>query len=101
MTGMGDSIAGPDVCSPDVYRRWAWPYEREVVATLAAEGMRIGLHICGDATRIVSDMVETGSQLLAVDYKIDLAAAKQAAQRGDDADRHDRPQRGHGTRQRG
>ena len=79
MTGMGDSIAGPDVCSPDVYRRWAWPYERQVVATLAAEGMRIGLHICGDTTRIVSDMVATGSQLLAVDYKTDLAAAKQAA----------------------
>jgi uroporphyrinogen decarboxylase len=81
MTGMGDSIAGPDVCSPDVYRRFAAPYERQVVETLAAEGTRIGLHICGDATRIIEDMVHTGSQLLAVDYKIDLAAAK-AATRG-------------------
>ena len=73
MTGMGDSIAGPDVCSPDVYRRWALPYEREVVETLAAEGKRIGLHICGDTTRIVDDMVATGSLLLAVDYKTDRA----------------------------
>jgi uroporphyrinogen decarboxylase len=79
MTGMGDSIAGPDVCSPEQYRRWAWPYERQVVETLAAEGARIALHICGDATRIVGDMVATGSQLLAVDYKIDRHAAKQAA----------------------
>jgi uroporphyrinogen decarboxylase len=78
MTMMGDSIAGPDVCSPGMYRQFAAPYERQVVDTLAAEGKRIGLHICGDATKIVGDMADTGSQLLAVDYKIDLAAAKQA-----------------------
>jgi MtaA/CmuA family methyltransferase len=76
MTGMGESIAGPDVCSPDVYRRWALPYERVVVDTLAADGWRIALHICGDATRIVEDMVATHSQLLEVDYKVDLAAVK-------------------------
>lgn len=78
MTMMGESIAGPDVCSPDVYRRFAHPYERRVVETLAAGGARIALHICGDATRIIDDMARTGSQLLAIDYKIDLAAAKDA-----------------------
>jgi MtaA/CmuA family methyltransferase len=78
ITGMGDSIAGPDVCSPDLYRRFALPYERRVVETLAGEGVRIGLHICGDATRIIDDMVATGSPLLAVDYKIDPGAAKEA-----------------------
>jgi MtaA/CmuA family methyltransferase len=81
MTGMGDSIAGPDVCSPDIYRRFALPYEHRVVDALAADGIRIYLHICGDATRIIDDMVATGAPLLAVDYKIDLAAAK-AATRG-------------------
>ena len=78
MTGIGDSIAGPDVCSPEQYREFAMPYERRVVETLAAEGVRVGLHICGDATRIISDMAQTGSPLLAVDYKIDRMAAKQA-----------------------
>jgi len=79
MTGMGDSIAGPDVCSPEMYRQFALPYEREVVETLAAEGVRIGLHICGDATRIIDDMVRTGSPLLAVDFKVNRKAAKEAA----------------------
>jgi uroporphyrinogen decarboxylase len=79
MTGMGDSIAGPDVCSPTMYRQFAWPYERRVVETLAAEGTMVGLHICGDATPIIDDMVGTGSQLLAVDYKVDRVAAKAAA----------------------
>lgn len=79
MTGMGDSIAGPDVCSPGQYRQFAVPYERRVVETLAREGVDIGLHICGDATRIIDDMVGTGSPLLAIDFKIDREAAKQAA----------------------
>jgi MtaA/CmuA family methyltransferase len=81
MTGIGDSIAGPDVCSPNQYRRYAAPYEREVISALAAGGARVGVHICGDATRIVGDMAGTGSPLLAVDYKVDAAAAK-AAVRG-------------------
>ena len=80
MTGMGDSIAGPDVCSPATYRQFAWPYERRIVDTLASEGTMIGLHICGDATPIIDDMVGTGSSLLAVDYKVDRSAVKEAAQ---------------------
>jgi MtaA/CmuA family methyltransferase len=79
MTGIGDSIAGPEVCAPATYRRFAWPAEREVVGRLAADGVMVGLHICGDATAIVDDMVTTGSQLLAVDFTIDRRAAKAAA----------------------
>lgn len=79
MTGMGDSIAGPDVCSPRQYRDFAWPYEREIVQTLAVDDILIGLHICGDATRIIGDMVATRSPLLAIDFKIDRVAAKAAA----------------------
>ena len=78
LTGMGESIAGPDVCSPQIYRRFALPYERQVIDTLAAEGKRMSLHICGDTSRIVSDMVESGSPLLAIDYKTDGAVTKRA-----------------------
>lgn len=79
VTMMGESLAGPDVCSPDLYRRYALPYERRVIETLAAEGKRMGLHICGDATRIVEDMVGTGAPFLQVDHKIDRHVAKRAA----------------------
>lgn len=79
LTMMGESVAGPDVCSPGQYRRFAMPYERRVVETLASEGKRMGMHICGDATRIIDDMVGTGAAFLQVDHKIDRAAARQAA----------------------
>ena len=52
MTGMGESIAGPDVCSPEVYRKWALPYERVVVDTLAAEDR--GWRCTSAATRLAS-----------------------------------------------
>ena len=61
MTGMGESIAGPDVCSPEVYRSWALPYERRSSTRSRPRARGSALHICGDATRIVSDMVATHS----------------------------------------
>lgn len=80
LTMMGESISGPDVCSPRVYQKFAYPYQKRLIETLRAEGKEIGLHICGDATRIIEQMVATGSIFLQVDYKIDRAACKQATQ---------------------
>ena len=79
LTMIGDSIAGPDVCSPDIYRRFAFPYERRLVDTLRAEGKEIGLHVCGNATRIIDPMIGTNSIFLQVDYKIDHDTCKRAA----------------------
>lgn len=80
LTMMGESISGPDVCSPRVYRRFATAYQKRVVETLRAEGKEIGLHICGNATKIIEPMVDTGAIFLQVDYKIDHAVCKEAAQ---------------------
>ena len=64
---------------PDTYRRWAFPYEREVVAAIAAHGGTMGIHVCGDATRIIDDLVATEARFLQVDHKIDRARCKAAA----------------------
>lgn len=79
LTMMGESIAGPDVCSPDIYRRFAFPYAKHLIETLRAEGKELGMHICGNATKIIEPMVNTGSIFLQVDYKINHDACKQAA----------------------
>jgi uroporphyrinogen-III decarboxylase len=76
MTSIGESIAGPDVCSPAVYRAVAWPADRRLAQRLAADGIRLACHICGNATPIVADMVATGAAVLELDYKCDLAAVK-------------------------
>jgi MtaA/CmuA family methyltransferase len=80
MTSIGESIAGPDVCSPALYRQYAWPADKRLCERLAAGGIRLAYHICGDATRIVDEMVSTGAAVLELDYKCDLELVKGATQ---------------------
>lgn len=80
LTMMGESISGPDVCSPRTYKKFAFPYQKRVVDTLRAEGKDVGIHICGNATRIIEPMADTGAIFLQVDYKIDRDVCKLAAQ---------------------
>jgi uroporphyrinogen decarboxylase len=78
-TEIGDSLAGPDVCSPRVYRQFAWSYEQRIAGALAAQGIPLILHICGDATPIITDMAATGAAMLEIDHKVDLVRCRQAA----------------------
>jgi uroporphyrinogen decarboxylase len=76
---IGDSTAGPDVCSPRVYRKFAYPFEVRLAADLAAHGVPLVLHICGNTTAIMGDMATTGAALLEFDYKADMARCRVAA----------------------
>lgn len=77
-TLIGESTAGPDVCSPSMYRRYALPYEQQLVAALRQDHVAVGIHMCGNATRIIKDMVQTGAVYFELDSKIDRAAVRQA-----------------------
>lgn len=74
-TSIGDSTAGPDVISPAMYERFAFPYEKALIDLVHRHGGRIALHICGNATRIIPKMVETGADILELDQKTDLKKA--------------------------
>ncbi len=73
----GDSPAGPDVLSPAMYRKFAWPYEKRVVAAARRLGKPYILHICGDTGLILADMVETEADGLELDYKTDVRRARE------------------------
>jgi MtaA/CmuA family methyltransferase len=77
-TMVGDSFAGPDVCSPGLYRSYALPFEKQLLTRLNNEGLGVGLHMCGDATPIIEDMVDTGALYFELDYKIDREPVLQA-----------------------
>ncbi len=81
MTSIGESLSGPDVCSPKSYKSFEWAYARRMVENLKAHNISLAYHICGDATAIVPDMVETGAAVLELDYKVDMPLVK-AATRG-------------------
>jgi len=78
-TSIGDSPSGPDVLSPRFYRKYAWPYVRQMAEELNAKGVLLSYHICGNATPIVPDMVATGAPMLELDQKADQQKSKSAA----------------------
>jgi len=78
MVSNGDSPAGPDLISPEMYERFALPYERRAGEEAHRLGLPYTLHICGDTTRILDGMVRTGTDCLELDYKTDTAAAHAA-----------------------
>jgi uroporphyrinogen decarboxylase len=75
MVSTGDSPAGPDMISPRMYREFAFPYEQQVVRHAHSLGVPHVLHICGDTTLLLEDMVATGSDGLELDYKTDVNRA--------------------------
>jgi len=78
-TSIGDSPSGPDLVSPDYYRKYAYPYVKQLVADLDAKGVRLAYHICGNSTPIITDMVSTGATIIEIDQKADMQACKDAA----------------------
>jgi uroporphyrinogen decarboxylase len=75
-TSLGDSLAGPDVTSPRMFNRFARPYEERLVKDLAANGIFVVIHICGDTSRILDSLSEYAPCGFELDYKTDAAKAK-------------------------
>lgn len=76
-TSMGG--AGADLIGPHLHRTFCHPYARQVIEAVGTPEFPYSLHICGDATPILGDMVSTGAQMLELDYKTDMASAKARA----------------------
>lgn len=78
MVSNGDSPAGPDLISPAMYRMWAFDYEKRLAGHAHALGLPHMLHICGNTTAILKDMVETGTDAVELDYRTDINAIREA-----------------------
>ena len=72
---LGDAISSPTVISPKHFEQFSFPYIGKVIRQAGGQVPFI-LHICGDATRIIDKMVETGARYLEVDSYVDLAQVR-------------------------
>ncbi|MGQ9672272.1 MAG: uroporphyrinogen decarboxylase family protein [Candidatus Aminicenantales bacterium] len=72
----GDSPAGPEVIAPAMYRKFALPYEKEVAALAHELERPYILHICGNTSRILEDMMDSGADGLELDFKTDEQLAR-------------------------
>lgn len=77
MVSNGDSPAGPELVSPQLYREFALPYERRLAECAHSLGKPYALHICGKTDRILKEMVSTGADALELDYKTDVRLARE------------------------
>lgn len=75
-TSMGDSYAGPNLVSPKIYREYALPYEKQVVAAVQTDDKPYSIHICGDTSLILEEMGTTGAKILEVDWKVNMGEAR-------------------------
>lgn len=78
-TSLGDSLAGPDVTSPRMFERFARPYEERLVKDLAADGVFVVIHICGNTGKILDKLAGYETCGFELDYKTDAVSAKQTA----------------------
>jgi uroporphyrinogen decarboxylase len=72
MVSNGDSPAGPDLIPPELYRQYAFPYEKRIVEVAHEAGLPYTLHICGNTELILEEMIATGADALELDYKTDI-----------------------------
>ncbi len=70
MLGLGDSAAS--LLSPSLYREFVLPYEREICDAFHDAGTLIKLHICGNTTALLPDMIASGADLFNVDHLVDF-----------------------------
>src|SRR5574340_960100 len=74
MVGAGDAAAS--MISPPMYREFALPYERRIAAAVHDAGGLMKLHVCGDTSALLDDMVRSDCDLYNVDHMVDFARAR-------------------------
>jgi MtaA/CmuA family methyltransferase len=71
--GLGDAVASQ--ISPAMYRRFALPYEQRIFNAVHEMGALARLHICGNTTRILPDMMNSGADIIDLDWMVDMKSA--------------------------
>jgi uroporphyrinogen decarboxylase len=73
MVSNGDSPAGPEMISAEMYVKYALPYEKRLAAVAHSEGVKYALHICGNTDIILQEMLTTKADAIDLDYKTDIS----------------------------
>jgi uroporphyrinogen decarboxylase len=63
---LGDPVASGDLISPDAFRTFAAPYLKELVGRIRAKDKYAVVHICGDTTGILEDIVDIGPNCFSI-----------------------------------
>ena len=73
IVGVGDVVASQ--ISSRMYRKLALPYEQRIIDAVHRKGALARLHICGDSSHILVDMVNSGADIIDIDWMVDMERA--------------------------
>jgi len=59
---------------PDQFRQFSMPYTKSLIGSFSIPSI---LHICGNPTRLIADMVNTGAKGLSLDWAVQLEKARE------------------------
>lgn len=76
--GIGDACVS--LIGADLYREFGQPYEKRIIDAVHEAGAIVKLHICGNITHLLPDIMQVGMDILDLDYMVDLDQAVQAAE---------------------
>jgi uroporphyrinogen decarboxylase len=68
--GIGDAACS--LISPELYREFIFPLEQALIDHTHSLNARVKLHICGNTTAILPDMIRTGADIIDIDYLVKL-----------------------------
>ena len=78
--GIGDAICSqlPD----DLYAEYVLPLHQELIDYIHSLNCAVKLHICGNITHLIPHLAKTGTDILDLDWMVDMAATRKIV--GDD-----------------
>jgi uroporphyrinogen decarboxylase len=67
--GIGDAVCS--LISPDLYLEYVFPLEKALVSHAHHLGAKVKLHICGNTTAILPDVIRTGADIIDIDHLVE------------------------------
>ena len=67
--GIGDAVCS--LISPDLYIQYIFPLEKELIDHAHHLGAKVKLHICGNTTAILPEMIRTGADIVDIDHLVE------------------------------
>jgi uroporphyrinogen decarboxylase len=77
MLAIADPTGSGDLISDRVFREFSLPRLKPLLSWAKAHGVYTWLHICGNTTDKLEAIAETGASCFSLDYKVNLATAKE------------------------
>lgn len=76
MIGVGDAVAS--LINPQMYQDFVLPLEKRLSDGIHEAGATVKLHICGDISRNIPYVAQTGADIIDLDWMVSIEAARAA-----------------------